>query len=69
MHYYHWSVRAEAMRAAGIQGAWESDLRKALLEEQQPGGFYINPIGGVNKEDDPLMATIFCVQAFTAIIN
>jgi len=31
--------------------------------EQQPDGYYINPIGGVNKEDDPLMATIFAVQA------
>jgi hypothetical protein len=67
MHYYHWAVRAEAMRAAGIEGPWEKDLRKALVEEQQPDGFYINPIGGVNKEDDPLMATVFCVQAFTAL--
>ena len=69
MHYYHWSVRAEAMHAAGIRGSWEKDMIQALIQEQQPEGFYINPLGGVNKEDDPLMATIFCIQAFTNLQN
>ncbi|HJW28882.1 MAG TPA: hypothetical protein VJ508_06480, partial [Saprospiraceae bacterium] len=67
MHYYHWSVRAEAMRKAGIDGPWKEEMIKALIREQQPGGYYINPIGGVNKEDDPLMSTIFCVQAMTEL--
>jgi hypothetical protein len=67
MHYYHWAVRAEAMTAARIDGTWRNDLIQALVKEQQPDGFYINPIGGVNKEDDPLMATVFCVQAFNAL--
>lgn len=67
MHYYHWAVRAEAMTAANIDGPWKQNLIDALIKEQQPDGFYINPIGGVNKEDDPLMATIFCLQAFTAL--
>jgi len=63
MHYYHWAVRAEAMIAAGITGPWSKGLERLLIKEQQPDGYYINPIGGVNKEDDPLMATIFAVQA------
>ena len=63
MHYYHWAVRAEAMTAAGITGPWSKELERLLIKEQQPDGYYINPIGGVNKEDDPLMATIFAVQA------
>jgi hypothetical protein len=67
MHYYHWAVRAEAMRAAGIHGQWEIDLKIALVKEQREDGSYINPLGGVNKEDDPLMATIFCVQAMTSM--
>jgi len=67
MHYYHWSVRAEAMRAANIEGPWEKDLIRALIKEQEPEGYYVNPLGGVNKEDDPLMATIFCTQAFTSL--
>jgi len=67
MHYYHLSVRAEAMMKARIQGPWIEKMKSVLVSEQQKGGYYINPLGGVNKEDDPLMATIFCVQAFTNI--
>lgn len=67
MHFYHWSVRAEAMRVAGIRGSWEKDMIQALIKEQQPEGYYINPLGGVNKEDDPLLSTTFCVQAFTSL--
>jgi hypothetical protein len=69
MHYYHWAVRAEAMTAAGIEGPWKENLRKALIDEQLENGSYVNPLGGVNKEDDPLMATIFCVQALTNVVN
>ncbi|MBL0008214.1 MAG: hypothetical protein IPP25_13845 [Saprospiraceae bacterium] len=63
MHYYHWAVRAEAMTAAEINGPWSKELERMLIKEQHPDGYYINPIGGVNKEDDPLMATIFAIQA------
>jgi hypothetical protein len=69
MHYYHFSVRAEAMTKAGIQGPWKENMKSALIREQRPGGFYLNPLGGVNKEDDPLLATIFCVQAFTNLVD
>jgi hypothetical protein len=69
MHYYHWSVRAEAMTAAQIDGPWKNSLKDALVREQLQDGTYLNPLGGVNKEDDPLMATIFCVQAFTQLVK
>ena len=69
MHYYHWAVRAEAMTAAGIKGPWSKELIRMLIKEQQPDGYYVNPIGGVNKEDDPLMATIFAVQAGNKVKN
>jgi len=69
MHYYHWAVRAEAMTAAGITGPWSKELERMLINEQQPEGYYINPIGGVNKEDDPLMATIFVLQAGSTLIR
>lgn len=68
MHYYHWAVRAEAMTAAGLTGSWSKELKHKLIKEQQPDGYYINPIGGVNKEDDPLMATIFAVQAGSSLM-
>ena len=69
MHYYHFAVRAEAMTAASIEGPWSDQLTKLLIKEQQPDGYYVNPLGGVNKEDDPLMATIFAVQAQRSLVH
>ncbi len=63
MHYYHLSVRSESMSIIDPGGAWRDSIETVLIGEQLPGGYYINPIGGVNKEDDPLMATIFAIQA------
>jgi hypothetical protein len=69
MHYYHFAVRAEAMTVAGIEGPWSEQLKRMLIKEQQPDGFYMNPLGGVNKEDDPLMATIFAIQAQRILVH
>ena len=63
MHYYHLAVRSEAMSIIDRQGTWRDSISTMLIKEQLPGGYYLNPLGGVNKEDDPLMATIFCIQA------
>ena len=65
MHYYHMAVRAKAMSIIEPDGSWKTEIEEVLVKEQTPEGYYINPIGGVNKEDDPLMATIFCIQALT----
>jgi hypothetical protein len=69
MHYYHLAVRAEAMTVANISGSWSKEITKILIDEQTESGYYINPMGGVNKEDDPLMATIFAVQAGWMLIQ
>ena len=61
MHFYHLAVRAEAMNLIEPNGAWADKIRAILKKEQYPDGHYVNPIGGVNKEDDPLMATILCI--------
>lgn len=68
MHYYHFAARSEAMMIIDPEGAWKKKISAIIENEQQPGGFFINPIGGVNKEDDPLMATIFCIQALNNIL-
>jgi hypothetical protein len=67
MHYYHFAVRSEAMSMIDPNGSWKKEMEKILINEQTPEGYYINPIGGVNKEDDPLMATIFCIQVLTVL--
>ena len=65
MHYYHFAVRAEAMTKAGIEGPWRDQLIRLLIKEQLYNGNYMNPLGGANKEDDPLLATMFAVIAMT----
>lgn len=67
MHYYHFAVRAEVMSMIDPNGTWKEKIQNILLQEQLPDGHFVNPIGGVNKEDDPLMATIFAIQAFGKI--
>jgi hypothetical protein len=69
MHYYHLAVRAEAMNIIEPQGPWRRKLEAILVREQSPEGYYVNPIGGVNKEDDPLMSTIFAIQAGNRIVH
>ncbi|MFZ1678006.1 MAG: hypothetical protein WAT91_12075 [Saprospiraceae bacterium] len=69
MHYYHLSVRAEAMQYIDPPGAWRDSISMMLIKEQLPEGDYINPLGGVNKEDDPLVSTIFCIQAGNDVLN
>ncbi len=69
MHYYHLSVRAEAMSLIEPLGAWRDSISKMLITEQLPDGDYLNPLGGVNKEDDPLVSTTFCMQAANDVLN
>ncbi len=68
MHYYHLSVRSEAMNIIDPQGAWRDSISTILMKEQLPEGDYINPLGGINKEDDPLVSTIFCIQAGAIVL-
>ncbi|MBK9983634.1 MAG: hypothetical protein IPP15_14845 [Saprospiraceae bacterium] len=69
MHFYHLSVRAEAMQDIDPHGAWRDSISMMLIKEQLPEGDYLNPLGGVNKEDDPLVSTIFCIQAGNDVLN
>lgn len=67
MHYYHLAVRAESMSAARIDGTWKQQIANLLMDEQLYGGYFVNPLGGPNKEDDPLLATIFAVIAMSVV--
>lgn len=69
MHYYHLSVRSEAMTLIDLSGSWRDSISTMLIKEQLPEGDYINPLGGVNKEDDPLVSTAFCIQAAWNILK
>lgn len=63
MFYYHLAVRGQAYKAMGFSGNWKNDIVNILLEKQLENGSFFNPIGAANKEDDPLIATSFVLQA------
>ncbi|MEO6130697.1 MAG: hypothetical protein ABIQ02_02530 [Saprospiraceae bacterium] len=69
MHYYHLSVRSEAMSVIDPHGAWRDSISTTLIKEQLSEGDYTNPLGGINKEDDPLVSTIFCIQAANDVLH
>jgi len=69
VHYYR-AAAARAFRAAGVEEAprgadWRADLARAIAADLRPDGSLANP-SFLMKEDDPLVATAFAVQALVA---
>lgn len=63
MRFYHWSVRADVSHATSDWFHWQKDLTALAVAEQRADGSFMNPLGGPNKEDDPLLATALVVIA------
>ncbi|MCH8331003.1 MAG: terpene cyclase/mutase family protein [Bacteroidetes bacterium] len=63
LQFYHIMVRSEVYAATGKSGGWKQDVIELLLSKQQENGSYSNPMGGMNKEDDPILATSFAIIA------
>ena len=63
MFYYHLLVRSEANAALGVEGTWSADMLTLLLDRQLPDGSFSNPMGSLNKEDDPILASTMVVGA------
>ncbi len=68
LFFYHLSVRAQAYAALGISD-WEEELLDLLEPEIHPDGYFLNPAGAPNKENDPLLATALVVRALCAMQN
>ncbi|MEO1628030.1 MAG: prenyltransferase/squalene oxidase repeat-containing protein [Bacteroidota bacterium] len=68
MFFYHLSVRAEALAAVGDEGEWREKMSKLLQEVQRSDGSYLNPVGSLNKEDDPLLATALGIIALRSCL-
>jgi hypothetical protein len=64
MRLYHIAARAEAYGVAGAAG-WEDEALAALAGFRREDGSFSNTEGAANKEDDPLLATAFAVEALT----
>ena len=69
VHYTHLATRSEAWAAAGGPGGWQRALGERLLERQQCDGSFINEVGFLMKEDDPLLATGLAVVALVKSIR
>ncbi|MEM6964265.1 MAG: hypothetical protein AAF573_05835 [Bacteroidota bacterium] len=63
MFYYHLAVRSQAYRAMKHTKDWKNEIVNVLLGKQSADGSFSNPMGAANKEDDPLLATCFVLQA------
>jgi squalene-hopene/tetraprenyl-beta-curcumene cyclase len=60
--YYYCASATKAFIALGIQGDWAADMANTLLGHQREDGSWANNVVDV-REDDPLVATPFCLQA------
>ncbi len=69
MFYYHLAVRSEVYALLDSEVNWRPVVEGLLVSRQQPDGSFSNPMGGPNKEDDPMLATAFAVQAFCCLID
>ena len=56
-------VRAEAYSALDMPGDWRKPLTRFLSDNQLPDGSFLNPVGRLMKEDDPMLCTAFAVIA------
>ena len=69
MFFYHLAVRSEVYSLVDIDGDWRDKVIYLLEKRQLDNGSFSNPMGGPNKEDDPLMATVFAVGALTFVLK
>ncbi len=63
MFFYHLNVRAEVLSRLKPGHQLLRDIRDMVVAAQREDGSFANPLGGPNKEDDPLLATAFALSA------
>ena len=68
MFFYHLAVRTKVYAKMGVEDNWKKKVIKLLEIRQQSNGSFQNPMGAPNKEDDPLIATAFAIEALCDVI-
>ncbi|MBW2383805.1 MAG: terpene cyclase/mutase family protein [Deltaproteobacteria bacterium] len=66
MRGYYRAGAARCFQRWGGPAAWRPALADAIVQEQEADGHFRNP-NGLQKEDDPIIATGFAVQALAAL--
>ncbi len=69
LFFYHLAARAEAYAAIGYQGSWQREMARLLALRQLSDGRFVNPLGFLNKEDDPLIASGLAVIALNNTLD
>ncbi len=63
MQYYHIMVRTEVYLQAQYHHDWVSAIPHWLGQKQRADGSFVNPVGAISKENDPLLTTTMAVTA------
>jgi hypothetical protein len=69
MFFYHLASRARIYDTLEWEGEWRKAIAELLVAHMQPDGSYSNPDGGLNKEDDPILATALAVEALGIVVG
>jgi hypothetical protein len=67
--FYHLMVRSEVNTTIGFDGPWREEIVRLLETRQRQDGSFANPLGELNKEDDPILATAKVVYTLTNVLR
>jgi hypothetical protein len=67
--FYHLMVRSEVNAVFGSEGTWREEIISLLEPRQRPDGSFANPMGELNKEDDPILATAMVVYTLSNVLR
>ncbi len=67
--FYHLLVRSEVYSTLGSEGDWREEIVRLLETKQKPDGSFSNPLGELNKEDDPILATAMVVYTLANVMR
>jgi hypothetical protein len=67
--FYHLRVRSEVNTTIGFDGPWREEIVRLLETRQRQDGSFANPLGELNKEDDPILATAMVVYTLTNVLR
>jgi len=69
LFFYHLAIRGEVAIASGDGTRLLQPMTKLLADRQRVDGSFVNPLGTLMKEDDPILATALAVTALGAALT
>ena len=69
LFYYHLAIRGEVAIACQNGHRLKEPLTELLASKQRNNGSFVNPLGTLMKEDDPILATALAVTALGAALT